>query len=102
MAMDSKKKNSGYQTRLFVVISCFTWILTFAFFVLLCTREKVLKIENLNSQLQLLNTEILEEISYDGNIERFKSRKTIKVDSVRVTLIDFSGNILFDTHVNSL
>ena len=102
MAMDSKKKNSGYQTRLFVVISCFTWILTFAFFVLLCTREQVLKIENLNSQLQLLNTEILEEISYDGNIERFKSRKTIKVDSVRVTLIDFSGNILYDTHVNSL
>lgn len=100
--MDSKKKNRGYQTRLFVVISCFTWILTFAFFVLLFTREKVLKIENLNSQLQLLNAEILDEISYDGDLEQFKVRKSGASDSVRVTLIDFSGNILFDTHVNSL
>ncbi len=98
--MDLKKSNSGYQTRLFWLISCFTWILTFAFFVLLYTREKELKIESQNAQLQLLNKEILSELGYVGNNDALKARKKTDRDSVRVTLIDFSGNILFDSHVD--
>lgn len=98
--MDSKKNNSGYQTRLFWLISCFTWILTFAFFVLLYTREAELKIESKNLQLQLLNREILSELKSAEDIEAFKSRKMAAKDSVRVTLIDFDGNILLDTHVD--
>lgn len=97
--MDSKKTNGGYQTRLLLLFSCFVWILTFAFFVLQYTREKEFKIESLDSQLQLLNTEILDELSYTGDIETLKARKMAKRDSVRFSLIDFSGNILFDTHV---
>lgn len=100
MDMDLKKSNSGYQTRLFWLISCFTWILTFAFFVLLYTREKELKIESQNAQLQLLNKEILSELGYVGNNDALKARKKTDRDSVRVTLIDFSGNILFDSHVD--
>ncbi len=96
------KKSNGYQMRLFVLISSFTWILTFAFFVLQYTREKEFKIESLHSQLQILNTEIMNELEYAGDISPLKARKTANEDSVRVTLIDFSGNILFDTDAESI
>lgn len=97
--MDSKRNNRGYQTRLFWLISCFTWILTFAFFVLLYTREKELKIESQNAQLQLLNKELLSELKFAGNIGALETRKKEDKSSVRITLIDFSGNIMYDSHV---
>lgn len=100
MAMVSKKTNSGYQTRLFLLISCFTWILTFAFFVLQYTREKEYKIESLDSQLQVLNTEILSELEFTDGLDALKARKAENKDSVRITLIDFSGRVLFDSQVD--
>lgn len=100
--MALKKTSSGYQTRLFLLISCFTWILTFAFFVLQYTREKEFKIENLDSQLQVLNTEILNELKYSGGLEGLKARKAADTDSVRITVIDFSGNILFDSEAENI
>ena len=57
--MASKWIKRGYQSRLFLLITCFTWVLTFAFFVLQYTREREFKIENLHSQLQMLNNEPL-------------------------------------------
>lgn len=96
------KKSNGYQMRLFALISSFTWILTFAFFVLQYTREKEFKIESLHSQLQILNTEIMNELEYAGDFSPLEARKTANEDSVRVTLIDFSGNILFDTDADSI
>lgn len=92
--MASKKIRRGYQSRLFWLISCFTWILTFAFFVLQYTREKVFKVENLNSQLQVLNTEILNNIEKTNIVDDFK---VINGDTVRISVIDFSGNIIYDS-----
>lgn len=101
--MDSKKSSGSYQTRLFWLISCFTWILTFAFFVLQYTREKEFKIETLDSQLQVLNTEILSEMEYAGGIDALKARKAVnKDDSVRITVIDFKGKILYDTDAEAV
>lgn len=94
MVMASKKIRRGYQSRLFWLISCFTWILTFAFFVLQYTREKVFKVENLNSQLQVLNTEILNNIEKTNIVDDFK---VINGDTVRISVIDFSGNIIYDS-----
>lgn len=98
--MALEKSNNSYQTRLFLLISCFTWILTFAFFVLQYTREKEYKIETLNAQLQMLNNEILNELEYSGDIDALKARKANVNDSLRITLIDFSGQILFDSNVS--
>ena len=49
MAMASRNRYN-YQTRLFFLIVVFTWILTFAFFMLQFTREKEYKVETLNQQ----------------------------------------------------
>ena len=99
--MASKWIKRGYQSRLFWLITCFTWVLTFAFFVLQYTREREFKIENLHSQLQMLNNEILNELEYSGGIEHYKERKATQQDSVRVTFIDFSGNIIYDSENTS-
>lgn len=96
MDMDLKRTGNSYQTRLFWVITCFTWILTFAFFVLQYTREKEFKIEIQHARLQVLNDEILRHLQ-NSDLETWKKHRATVGDSVRVTLIDFSGNIVFDT-----
>lgn len=95
--MALRKINSRYQTGLFLLITCFTWIITLAFFVLQFTREKEYKIENLNSRLQVLNTEILNELEHSDNFDILDARKTNFSDSIRVSIIDLKGNILYDT-----
>ena len=95
--MGLKKTSSGYQSRLFLLISCFTWILTFAFFVLQYTREKEYKFESLNSQLQAINADLLKEINRNGNYGFLSGVNMTDADSLRITLIDFSGNIIFDS-----
>lgn len=100
MAMGSKRKGSSYQTRLFWLITCFTWILTFAFFVLQYTREKEFKIETQHARLQMLNNEILNQLQ-SVDREMWETQRTTSGDSVRITLIDFSGNILFDTDTDA-
>lgn len=99
--MASKKTNRGYQTGLFIMITCFTWIITLAFFVLQYTREKEFKIENLNSRLQVLNTEILNKLEDNNNFEILDIRKAKYNDSLRVSVIDFSGKILYDSKGSS-
>lgn len=100
--MDSEKKSRGYQNRIFWIISIFTWILTFAFFVLQYTREKEFKIGLLESQMQVYNSNILGEIKCKG-LERYLNELHFQEeDSVRLSVIDFSGNIIYDSNNSSL
>ena len=87
----------NYQTRLFFLVVVFTCILTFAFFMLQYTREKEFKVETLNANLQMLNLRILNEIERkDNKVDKRYIDKVSHEDSVRITVIDFNGNVLFD------
>ena len=62
----ASKNSFNYQTRLFLLIVVFTWVLTFAFFMLQYTREKEYKADTLNAQLQVYNRELLRAIERDS------------------------------------
>lgn len=94
--MDSKSKRN-YRSRVFMLIVVFTWILSFAFFVLQYSREKEYKVLVLNTQLQTYNRSLLHCISTDS-VHDFSAVTTmVAADSMRVTIVDFTGNVLFDT-----
>lgn len=98
MVMDLQKKSIKYQTKLFILISVFIWILTCAFLMLQFTREKEYKVSLLHNNLQLANKEILFDIEDGRPLEKSKIEKYLGQDSLRVTVLDFDGKVLFDTN----
>lgn len=96
MAMASRNRYN-YQTRLFFLIVVFTWILTFAFFMLQFTREKEYKVETLNQQLQVYNKGLLRAIETDSVRDFAMLDCIVRADSMRVTVVDAAGNVVYDS-----
>ena len=96
--MDTALKTKfNYQTRLFFLIIVFTWILTFAFFMLQYTREKEYKVDTINTELQMTNIKILHNIETHGNrIDEGFIDEVASPDSIRVTVINLHGDVLYD------
>lgn len=95
--MDSRRL-INVQTRIFLLIVFFTWSLTAIFFALQYTREREHKVEMLNSDLQLLNSLILDRIEHGGSINRAFIDSLNYGDSLRVSVIDFKGHVKFDSN----
>ena len=94
----ASKNSFNYQTRLFLLIVVFTWVLTFAFFMLQYTREKEYKADTLNAQLQVYNRELLRAIERDS-LQNFATvTKDFRADSMRVTIVDMNGHVLYDSN----
>lgn len=94
----ASKNSFNYQTRLFLLIVVFTWVLTFAFFMLQYTREKEYKADTLNAQLQVYNRELLRAIERDSLQNFADVTKDFRADSMRVTIVDMNGSVLYDSN----
>ena len=94
----ASKNSFNYQTRLFLLIVVFTWVLTFAFFMLQYTREKEYKADTLNAQLQVYNRELLRAIERDSLQNFADVTKDFRADSMRVTIVDINGHVLYDSN----
>ena len=86
------------QTRLFLLIVLFTWILTAIFFGLQYNRERDYKIASLDSHLQMQNAKILERLETGGQVTPQFVKQIDPDDSLRVTVIDLKGNVLYDSN----
>ena len=93
----ASRNRYNYQTRLFFLIVVFTWILTFAFFMLQFTREKEYKVETLNQQLQVYNKGLLRAIETDSVRDFAMLDRIVRADSMRVTVVDAAGNVVYDS-----
>lgn len=97
MVMASKNR-FNYQNRLFFLIVVFTWTLALAFFMLQYSREKEYKVNTLNSQLQVYNKALINSIENDSSRNFDAVKRIVSADSMRVTIVDFKGKVLFDTN----
>ena len=97
LVMVSKPKISVH-TRIFMLIMFFTWSLALVFFALQYSREVEFKTEVLDSRLQMLNVRILNHLEEGGSVTPQFLKEIGADDSLRVSLIDFSGNLIFDTN----
>jgi two-component system OmpR family sensor kinase len=96
MAMASNNE-FNYQTRMFFILAIFTWVLTFAFFIIQYTREREYKYESMHLRLQSYNEQLITDMNNGIHISDAVVKGLDPSDSLRVTVIDFSGKVLFDT-----
>lgn len=97
MVMASKKTFS-YQTRLFFIVNVFFWLLVFVFVAIQYIREKEYKASLIDMRLQVYNDILIREYEEKGEISLDEMKMVIREDSVRITLLDRKGNVLFDSH----
>lgn len=100
--MDLPRKSIKYQNRIFLIITVFIWILTFSFFIIQFTREKEYKINLLNNELQILNDQVLYNIENKQPINYNLINHIIGQDSLRVTVLDYDGRVVFDTYKDKI
>ena len=94
--MDSRI-NLSYHKRLFTLLLSFIWIIVICFMTFQYVREKDVKSDNINSQLQLCNNNIIRAIeggnSYDAGI----SACYFPFEDIRVTVIETDGDVVYDS-----
>ena len=96
------KRIINYQTRIFLVIAVFTWVITFAFFAVQYTREYEYKVDLLNTRLQEINSRIIGDIADGKTVDGNYVRKLSSGDSLRVSIIDVKGRVLFDSNGSNI
>ena len=89
--------NLSYHKRLFTLLLSFIWIIVICFMIFQYFREKDVKSDSINSQLQVCNKNIIraleDGISYEAGI----SSCFFPFEDVRVTVVDLDGNVVFDS-----
>jgi len=94
--MDSRI-NLSYHKRLFTLLLSFIWIIVICFMTFQYFREKDVKSDSINSQLQLCNNHIIRAIE-DGNpYETGISTCYFPFDDIRVTIIETDGDVVYDS-----
>lgn len=97
------KNRISYHGRIFLLLLVFSWILVICFVVFQYQREKQYKIDMLNSQLQLYNTHLIDELRNDSaDYSRIISSQAKPVADLRVSVITTDGSLVFDNTIDAL
>lgn len=96
MALKIKLK---YNQKLLLVLLLFCWSMLCCFLWFQYNREKEFKTGNINSQLQLYNRFLLNKYDEHTTFKILNEKGNISFDNIRISVIDFSGNVLFDNSV---
>ena len=91
------KSKLPYHRRLLLLLLVSSWVLVACFIVLQYGREKHFKAEQLNSQLQLFNIQFLDALAGGANVDSLARQHKKPFEEQRITVIDLSGKVLFDS-----
>ena len=94
--MDSRI-NLSYHKRLFTLLLSFIWIIVICFMTFQYVREKDVKSDNINTQLQLCNNNIIRAIESGSSYETGISACYFPFDDIRVTIIENDGDVVYDS-----
>lgn len=101
MVTDLRSKLT-YHRRLFLLLLGFSWLLVGCFIVFQYGREKHFKAVTLDAQLQLVNLRLLNALDEGIPPARLVADRLKQGDSLRVTVIDLAGNVVYDSSGESL
>ncbi len=89
-----KKYLFSYRSKLFLLVTIITWMIIAVFVVFSFTRDKQYRTDLLNSQLQATNESMLAEH------QKGKSWSELvqKHPEIRISVLDFEGNVIYDTN----
>ncbi|MCR4995626.1 MAG: HAMP domain-containing histidine kinase [Bacteroidales bacterium] len=90
----------SYHKRLFLLLLAFSWAMIACFIVFQYYREKQCKSDVLNAQLQTYNRHLLNAIGRGADYAHYISLHEPLLEDLRVTLIDFSGRVIYDDRLS--
>lgn len=91
-----------YPRQLFAWLFVYSLTLTACFLVFQYHREKDFKARELDSQLQIINTYILNELAENRPVDRMDIREMHSFPDLRVSVIDREGNVVYDNSLDSV
>lgn len=91
------KRTINYQTRIFLLVCLFSWIITFAFLIMQISREHEYKVELINARLQEVNRMIILDYEDGVVINDQYVKRMLPVGGVRLSIIDLKGNVIYDS-----
>jgi len=106
--LQKMRRKFSYTSQLFLLIWGLTILLVVSFIYFQYSREKHFKAESLNAQLQILNTQIIDKldarnvVQYSTAIDSLMVLHHKQFPNLRVTLIRTNGNVLYDSHADSV
>lgn len=95
-------KRLSYSRRLFIWLLGYSLLLVGCFVIFQYHREKEFKTTEVNSQLQLINNFIIAELDDGKDIREIDYTEFHPFDRLRVSVLDKSGYIIFDTYPDSM
>jgi len=93
---------SSYPLRLFVWLLAYSMLMVGCFVIFQYHREKEFKVEEIDKQLQLINTYILTELAEEQDVQDIKLDEFRTFDEIRVSVISDKGQIIYDNTLDSL
>ena len=84
--------------RVFMTVLAFCWFLVGVFMILQYHREKEFKQQILETELQMHNRRIIEDLNHGEKIENIVERIGFPMESLRISLIDAEGNLIYDNY----
>lgn len=101
MALSNKLRIS-YSQRLFLWLLAYSVLLVGSFTCFQYHREKKFKAEELNARLQLINTNILSDISTGTDIRQIHRSQPHPFEELRVSVIDTAGHVVYDNTLDTI
>ena len=98
--MDSRI-NLSYHKRLFTLLLSFIWIIVVCFMTFQYFREKDVKSDSINSQLQLCNNNIIRAIEDGNSYGTGASACYFPFEDIRVTIIETEGDVVYDSEYDA-
>lgn len=88
--MDMELLNKfNVRKHLFAILLLFSWVIAIGFILIQYNREKSIRAEMLNEQLQIINSQLLRQYPDLQNIDT-------PFDDIRITVIDTDGKVKYD------
>lgn len=91
-----------YPQRLFVWLLGYSLLMVGCFVIFQYHREKEFKAEEIDKQLQLINTYILTELGEGHEVSDIDFGEFTPFDEIRISVISDKGNIVYDNALDSL
>lgn len=93
----------SYHWRLFILLLGFSWVLVACFVMFQYHREKLYKVEKLDSQLQLYNSFLIEALTNDSiSFIAAIDAKRLPIPDLRISIINTDGVLIFDNTLDQL
>lgn len=92
----------NYTRRLFLWLLAYSLLMVGCFVIFQYDREKDFKSDELNAQLQLINSYILSEIKKGTPVESIALDDFHRFSDMRVSVIDNTGRVIYDTGIDSV